>query len=521
MPFVERFERHVAARLRDFFGANTPWHRRLWGSGIALTLKEILEASHAVRAGVLSGDTLSDLTNYAIVLAGKDPGVGSAERKRVLQRALRGNVTADGVEFSVVQAAIDDLEASYLSRWETAVADAGARPQPERTARAIACHLLDAGFSPTHLHKWCTFHVKSEQGARSLSDLVSAAEELSRRPPKTYKILVGFHNVPRSRRGLPENCLSADAASRWLRNNRVDVSGARQNGAMLFQVVARDELAALQLAVDHVEHLISRVTLGTDSELRPTQQAWVEGVDTTFPFRPEHRHVEVHALHREDQLYSAQTNSIVDAAMELMGSLNSSPASSAVGAGWAAIEALLSGPGDQDVAAADRMADLVACSFVRAELTYLSYRLQAQGGELAGPLAACESNRDRAAVVYDGIERMNDSHFAEDSDGAALRRMQSIRADPFARLGDVQVHAAASFKRLYRNRNLVLHGGKTDAVGLSACLRTAGPLVGAGMDRIAHAWFVQRMRPMELAARARVSLGTASSSDGSSLVDLL
>jgi len=207
--------------------------------------------------------------------------------------------------------------------------------------------------------------------------------------------------------------------------------------------------------------------------------------------------------------------------MELMGSLNSGPASSAVGAGWAAIEALLSGPGDQDVAAADRMADLVACSFVRAELTYLSYRLEAQGGELARGLASSGSNRDRAAMVYKSIEGKNDLRFAEDCDGAALRRMQAIHANPFARLGDVQVHAAASFKRLYRNRNLVLHGGKTDAMGLSACLRTAGPLVGAGMDRIAHAWFVQNMRPMELAARARVSLGTAGSAECNSLVDML
>jgi hypothetical protein len=363
--------------------------------------------------------------------------------------------------------------------------------------------------------------LKSDRGARSLSDLISAAEKLVKRPLKTYKILVGFHNVPKSRHGFPENWLSADAASRWLRNNQVDVSGARQNGALLFQVVAPDELAALQLAVDHVEHLISRVTLGTDSELRPTRQAWVQGVDRTLPFKPEHRHVEVHALHREGQLYSAQTNSIVDAAMELMGSLNSSPASSAVGAGWAAIEALLSGPGDQDPAAADRMADLVACSFVRAELTYLSYRIEAQGGELSSTLASAESNRDRAAIVYTGIGGMDDSHFADDSDGAALGRMRAIHADPFARLGDVQVHAAASFRRLYRNRNLVLHGGKTDAVGLSACLRTAGPLAGAGMDRIAHAWFVQKMRPMELAARARVSLGTAGSGQGSSLLDML
>jgi hypothetical protein len=41
-------------------------------------------------------------------------------------------------------------------------------------------------------------------------------------------------------------------------------------------------------------------------------------------------------------------------------------------------------------------------------------------------------------------------------------------------------------RRLYRQRNLVLHWGRMNAVGLRAALRTAAPLVGAGMDRIAH-----------------------------------
>ena len=66
---------------------------------------------------------------------------------------------------------------------------------------------------------------------------------------------------------------------------------------------------------------------------------------------------------------------------------------------------------------------------------------------------------------------------------------------------------------------MVLHWGKTDAVGLRASLRTAAPLVGAGMDRVAHAWFVEKTSPLELAARARVRLETRTL--GSAFVDLL
>jgi hypothetical protein len=44
---------------------------------------------------------------------------------------------------------------------------------------------------------------------------------------------------------------------------------------------------------------------------------------------------------------------------------------------------------------------------------------------------------------------------------------------------DVQSHAIGAFVRMYKNRNLVLHWSKTDAVGLQSNLRSASPLVGA------------------------------------------
>jgi len=82
-------------------------------------------------------------------------------------------------------------------------------------------------------------------------------------------------------------------------------------------------------------------------------------------------------------------------------------------------------------------------------------------------------------------------------------------------------HLSTVFRGLYRNRNIVLHGGKTDAVGLRSSLRNAAPLVGAGMDRIAHAWFVEGLEPVQIAARAAVRLATAGAPDGPEIVDLL
>jgi hypothetical protein len=49
----QQYEMHVAARLLEFFGAATAWHRNLWIVGLVLTLKELLEAAEAARGGVL------------------------------------------------------------------------------------------------------------------------------------------------------------------------------------------------------------------------------------------------------------------------------------------------------------------------------------------------------------------------------------------------------------------------------------------------------------------------------------
>jgi hypothetical protein len=87
-------------------------------------------------------------------------------------------------------------------------------------------------------------------------------------------------------------------------------------------------------------------------------------------------------------------------------------------------------------------------------------------------------------------------------------------------LKDIESYTTAAFRRLYRQRNLVLHGGITNGVALPASLRTITPLVGAAMDRIAHAWYVDNLSPLELAARARISLDTVGSSGAPKCMDL-
>jgi len=164
---------------------------------------------------------------------------------------------------------------------------------------------------------------------------------------------------------------------------------------------------------------------------------------------------------------------------------------------------------------------LVACSFPRAELTFLSYKLEKSDPEMAKLLSGIGDNRTRSLLVAQKIQGCRNLTLTELSDQAALERMRKLLSQPQDVLSDIRSHVADSLRRLYRQRNLVLHWGKTDSVALRASLRTAAPLVGAGMDRIAHAWYTEKTRPLELAARASISLATVRSNDPSSCVGLL
>lgn len=107
------------------------------------------------------------------------------------------------------------------------------------------------------------------------------------------------------------------------------------------------------------------------------------------------------------------------------------------------------------------------------------------------------------------------------TDDAAVCRMAALATMPRKKLQSVRETIEETFRRLHRLRNIVLHGGATQPTALNAVLRTAAPLVGAGLDRIAHAYLVCEIEPLALAARAGLRLALAGTPDAPGITDLL
>jgi hypothetical protein len=271
-----------------------------------------------------------------------------------------------------------------------------------------------------------------------------------------------------------------------------------------------------------------RYARGTVRPLVPVGKAWVAGYPEPLPLMPPDRGVNVLALESERTMYTAGHGDPLDEALELAAPLNAGSAAAAVAGGWAAIEALLFHPGDgADVdegkaVAADRLAGIVACSWPHAELTTLSYRHKPAAPDIiSARLQACLNNPQRGEVIARALSEGAVINLASPSDIAAAERMKTVLAAPHPQLNDVREVIRSVFRRLYRQRNIVVHGGTTAAIALDSALRTAAPLIGAGLDRLAHAQLTDGVAPLRLAARAENALALVSDPLGPGLTRLL
>ena len=522
---VNESDAYIGNRLLDFFDSRSPWHRRLWNAGLCLTLREVLEAAEALRSGVLSRGSFKALVNAAQELAGRDPGAGTAEERNVLRtallRALKSQHPMDGLDYHVVAQAESRSSPAYLARWANALRETDL-PLAELAARSIASHLLDIGYSSDFLHRWWTRRLRHERGIRSMADIVDDAQQLALQHERDFEVMAPVSSAIQRQVGRPpDDWHSAEKVSAWLRSNGFDVKGVRQDGGFLFTISALDPEAAVARVSEVLDQLSARVAVGTRRDLAFLGRVWIKGVAEPHQTARVRRGVWVEALKRENQLYDARSTGGIHAAIELLSHLQSSSPGAAVAGGWAAIEALLS-ESENRAQAADRLAMLVACSYPRAEFTVLSYAIPKNDTRLDARLRGVDENRRRCDIVVNALRLHEiDRNNLTSPERTAVVRISAVLDNPRQVLAAVQKYATLAILRLYRQRNLVLHGGKTDAVALRAGLRTAAPIVGAGIDRIVHANYVDGISPLQLVARAQLALATVGTLGGPPITDLL
>ncbi|MCW8382744.1 hypothetical protein [Streptomyces justiciae] len=502
-----------------------------------LALEELWEAGYWQAHGVLSQTACDWQRNELNALIGPDRGLGDKELRKELTELLKKPLPDPSPTRRRLKEIIGHVRVGYLERWAAAVnVPVEERVKPERYSRTVASHLLDLGYSASHLKAWAN---DLYQARATTADIADSAAELARTPASMFEVLVVLEKVPRRELAEPlENWLDKGKVVSWLREQGHDTSGVRPGGGFIYQVQARDPFSAAEQARQLVERMTARAQfLRRDrGGVEPLPYIWVAGHAKPVPLDPPARGADVLTLVNEGHLYRiASQRSRIDDALELAAAVNRGPMAPAVAGAWAAVESLLSHPDDPKenersgkAVAADRMAAIIACSWPRAELTALAHRHKPREvDDLTRSIAACTTNQERARLVAEALRTKGAGALdftrtsTKYSDNPAAQRMADLVQDPRPVLNDVAGAFRIALRRLYRTRNIILHGGATQGVALEASLRTAAPLVGAGLDRIVHAAYAEDLPPLDLAARAEVALQLVNGETRLSVVDLL
>lgn len=519
------YEHQFVFRLLDYCDPKTPWWRGLWTLGTLLSVSEALESAQARAASVLSASSLDQLCHITSDIAIKDPGLGGLADRKLIYNCLRKPLVPPLSEYHLLQELLSTVASTYLSNWAAHIASPpNNRVDPEIAAQSIAAHLLDVGFSQQYLYAWLNERILGTSATLTTSELLEDCVALAAGPPVNYEVMIPMEAKPLKTDVLPREWRDASVVSAWLVDHGHE--RVKQHGGFLFQIRARDPHDAIDQAIELMDAIRSRFILATKRkrQVRFFAHGWIASVAGTFPLERRPRGVEVGSIQRTGRLFTISPDSQVDAALELLAPLDSGPPAAAISGGWAAIEALLVRPDDNErgVAAAQRLADLVACSLPRAELTTLAYKHASSATDtLAQQINGAETNREKALLIADAMVAKRPLSFNEVSDVLAAARLRSRLEKPLPALLSVSQLAEQAFRRVYRQRNLILHWGKRDSVALRATLRTTAAIIGAGIDRIAHSWFVSRTAPLTLAARAHHRLRLADQDGAVSLVDML
>ncbi|UXY24943.1 hypothetical protein N8I84_41625 (plasmid) [Streptomyces cynarae] len=319
--------------MSDFFtDEGTPWARRLWDIGSVLALEELWEAGYWQAHGVLSQAACDWQRIQLNALIGPDRGLGDRDLRRELTGLLKNSLPDPSPERRRLKEIIGHVRSGYLERWAAAVnVPVDERVKPERFSRTVASHLLDLGYSASHLKAWA----KDLYDARATTaDIADSAAALALTPTRSYEVLVALEKVPQRQLAEPlEHWYDKGKVIAWLREHGHDTAGVRPGGGFVYRFTALDAFSAAEQARQMLERMTARSQfLRRDrGGVAPLPHIWVAGHARAIPLDPPARGADVLTLVNEGHLYQvAGTRRRIDDALELAAAVNRGPMAPAV-----------------------------------------------------------------------------------------------------------------------------------------------------------------------------------------------
>lgn len=523
----------VLARMKELVDNQTSWHRALWQVGTTVAICEVAEAADATWTGsITSPEALRDVQSGSSRQVLRDAGLGPMDVREKYQAAIEAlpakQTPGSPAQRAVVEQYAERARNEYLLRWADHIRKGQlAANEVEVAARLATAHLLDEGFHKSHIHGWLT----NTPSDTPLEDVLTSGHDMLQSGLRQFNLVLPVTKVdPKVAPHLTQQEASPEEYSAAFEASTNVGLFARERTvatALRLSFDARDPYSAVAMAVTWMQRLEDRVSVGLG---RSGITFGERIVDTTTrkirEFRGEARPLNLPSLQRNGQYMATPSSSgaqaRVDDALGMLAANQHRSTPTGIASIWAALEALLGMPGAKGVEAADRLADIVACSFPRAEVSELARRWERQGSDdLSARLVELSTTAEKASLMMQRIMSGAAPSFEAPKDIAAISRMEQLIADPAGVLARVREYYVATFRRLYYQRNFIMHAGKLDSVSLRATSRTAPQLVAAGIDRLVNANFAGGLEPHGLAARARIEIGMLGSPGARPLHELL
>ena len=512
----------VVARMKELADSRTPWHRGLWQPGTVVLLDEVVEAVLGTWNGSLTSDeAMKDVIRAAIDQVKRDPGVGDLSVRQALDALLKsllpsGNTRSKATAElqQTLERAIAFAERSrtgYFLRWIEYVRDDGlTADEVELAARLLVAHLFDEGFHRNHIHGW----LMSSGKRADLSTVLDVGREMLLKPPREYEFIVGLTRAPAEvRESFGDRWLDSDT---YLDRFRAAANPQRRPvpregaGAIYWKTEARDPHAAMYELLEWQQKLLARVQLGLGQPEKVEFESDAVDVSANKIRTPleDLRSIRLPSIQRNRLFVGGdKSEQQLDGAIALLASQSGEVRGASIASVWAAAEGVLGRPGGKGTDVADRLADIVTCSFPRAEIGELARSwLETNTGALADELRD-QASADQARIMSTQLMTIGDPGFKLASDKAAVVRYVQLASQPEAVLKRVRNYYSGAFRRLYYQRNFVMHAAKFDSVTLGVSVRTAPALVAAALDRVVNAQHAKvPISPLALAARAEIEL---------------
>lgn len=515
-------------RILELTSTQAPWHRRLWRGGTMELAQEFLTDS--VRPGARE-IAIADRRTHLMEAVRTDHGIDDfGKRIETLAKGISTDTDETSHAWIALRHHLGEMNDAYLTNWADALdTPPSNRPRidAEGAARRITAHILSSGMHKNSLHRWLR-DVQSKSKAVTPGDFLRQADQRLKAPEKVFTFCVPVDKLPPFE-VKPETApgwMTASETADWKRRHAPEAKPARHQGSFLLETTARDVNAAADAARDVIAHLRTKFQLGSRNSIGIHPTMWSMQKRSGFPTLATNRMINLTAFDRLGRLQDLTIADYLANTLALVEPLQTAASHIAVMSGWSAIESLLVGPPDrEDIVAAGRFSLIIAASLMRAEFAWLAKTYIAENNDAeAQSLDDCESNIERAKLFQMLAFTRPGLTLTNVTDNLALQRVRPALQNPRREITNIAEILTREFTRLYRKRNMVVHGGQIRGANLHSISETLTPLIGAGIDRIVHAELQFGVPPIELSAiaEARVDyLSPTTSGSGGGLLDLL